>query len=339
MPINELAGLRYTTGAEPGLRRVKSGKQFRYVNAKGKTVRDAATLKRIRSLVLPPAWTDVWICAQANGHLQATGYDARGRKQYRYHPQWRAARDRTKYHKMISFGAALPRIRERVTADLSRAKLPKEKVVAAVVRLLDETHIRIGNEEYAKENHSYGLTTLKGSQVQVRGANLRFRFRGKSGKDHDIAVSDKRVARVVQRCQELPGHELFEYIDDRGAAQDVASDDVNAYLQDIAGDQFTAKDFRTWAGTVQAALTLEKFPACKNQTEAKRNVSQAIKCVSSVLGNTPAVCRKCYVHPFILDAYLDQSLPGLWKKHAKRVRTPHQLTVGEAIVLCLLRRG
>ncbi len=330
-------GLRCSSDLEPGFRRVKKGNTFRFTDSKGTVVKDRATLARIRALVLPPAWRDVWICAHSNGHVQATGIDARGRKQYRYHPLWRAARDLTKYHNMILFGASLPRIRVRVARDLASPGLSKQKVLALIVRLMDETHIRIGNDEYAKENGSYGLTTMRDGHATVTGATVKFHFRGKSGKVHDLEVTDKRMATLVKQCRDLPGQDLFQYVDDFGQRHDIKSDDVNAYLQAVTGEQFTAKDFRTWAGTVHAALTLEGFPPCKSAREAKKNVVCAIKEVSSQLGNTPAVCRKCYIHPFILDSYLNMTLPVLWKKQQKHAKSRQGLTFGEAAVLCLLK--
>jgi DNA topoisomerase-1 len=302
------AGLRYVSDATPGIRRVRAGKGFRYVGANGKPVRDAATLRRVRSLVIPPAWTDVWICPRADGHLQATGRDARGRKQHRYHPRWRAVRDETKYHRLVAFARALPRLRRRVARDLARPGLPREKVLAAVVRLLEITLARVGNEEYARANHSYGLTTLQDRHADIAGSHVCFHFRGKSGVEHDIDLTDRRLARIVQQCQDLPGQELFQWVDEDDRVHDVNSADVNDYLREAAGADFTAKDFRTWAGTVLAAQALEEFQAFDSQAQAKRNVVRAIEAVAKRLGNTRAVCRKCYVHPAILDAYLDGSL-------------------------------
>ena len=298
------AGLRYVTDAQPGIRRIRSGKGFRYVDAAGKPLRDAATLKRIRSLVIPPAWKEVWICADARGHLQATGRDARGRKQSRYHPRWRAVRDETKYERMLLFGAALKEIRARVEEDLSRPGLPREKVLATVVRLMERTAIRVGNAEYARENGSYGLTTLRGKHVEVRGSTVVFRFKGKSGKQHTVGVEDRRLARIVRRCQDLPGYELFEYLDDAGEPHTIDSADVNDYLRAISGEDFTAKDFRTWTGTVLASVALRKFEEATSESQAKKNVVAAIREVAQRLGNTPAVCRKCYVHPAVLDSYM-----------------------------------
>ena len=308
------AGLRYVSDAEPGIRRRRAGRSFRYTTATGEPMREAETLRRIRSLAIPPAWRDVWICPTANGHVQATGRDAKGRKQSRYHPRWRAVRDETKYGRMLLFGAALPRIRERVEEHLTLPGLPREKVLAAIVRLMELTLIRVGNEEYARENHSYGLTTLRGRHVQVAGSHVTFRFRGKSGKRHEVEFSDRRLARIVRECQEIPGYELFEYVDDEGRPHTVDSSDVNEYLREISGEDFTAKDFRTWAGTVLACLTLREYEEFGSQTQAKKNVVQAIKAVAERLGNTPAVCRKCYVHPAVVETYMTGMLARARKR-------------------------
>jgi DNA topoisomerase-1 len=302
------AGLRYVSDEAPGIRRLRAGKGFRYVGPDGKPVRDADTQQRIRSLAIPPAWRDVWICPNPSGHLQATGLDARGRKQYRYHPRWREVRDETKYDKLILFGRTLPRIRRRTGRDLARPGLPREKVLAAIVRLLETTLIRVGNEEYARDNRSFGLTTLRDRHVDVSGGTIHFEFRGKSGVERALDLHDRRLARVVKRCQDLPGQELFQYVDADGSRHDVTSADVNEYLHQVAGQEFTAKDFRTWAGTVLAARALQEFEAFDSQAQAKRNVLRAIESVARRLGNTKAVCRKCYVHPAVLDAYLDGSL-------------------------------
>ena len=302
------AGLRYVSDRRPGIRRRKRGKGFQYIAPDGSTVRDEETLERIRTLAIPPAWTDVWISGSANGHLQATGRDARGRKKYRYHPRWRQVRDETKYHRMLAFGEALPRIRREVTKHLSRTTLSRERVLAAVVRLLDETTIRVGNDEYARENDSYGLTTIRDSHVEVDGSRLSFRFRGKSGKEHDISIEDPRVARVVRGCQDLPGQELFAYVDEDGEVVDVDSSDVNHYLREISGADFTAKDFRTWTGTVLAAWALHDLGAFSNQREATKQVVAAVETVAQKLGNTPAVCRSCYVHPDVFEAHLEGTL-------------------------------
>ena len=305
------AGLRYVRDDRPGLRRVRRGKGFAYVDPAGKTVRDAATLARIRSLAIPPAWTDVWVCPHENGHLQATGRDAKGRKQHRYHPRWREVRDETKYDRMPAFGEALPRIRAQVEHDLSLPGLPREKVLAAVVRLLELTFIRVGNEEYARTNRSFGLTTMRDRHVAIDGARLSFRFRGKSGKQHSVQVADRRLARIVKRCRDIPGQELFQYLDDDGERRSVTSGDVNDYLRGITGQDFTAKDFRTWAGTVLCACALRELGPCETVTQTKHNIVEAIKSVAERLGNTPAICRKSYVHPTVLDVYQDESLREL----------------------------
>lgn len=308
------AGLRYVTDAKPGIRRKRAGKGFRYVGPDGKPVHNPEVLRRIRSLVIPPAWKDVWITTDPRGHLQATGRDAKGRKQSRYHPRWRAIRDETKYERMLLFGTALRRIRERVEEHLGLPGLPREKVLAAVVRLMDSTLIRVGNDEYAKENKSYGLTTMRRKHVKINGSELIFRFRGKSGVLHEVGILDRRLARIVRQCQELPGHELFEYLDAEGKTHTVDSADVNDYLRAISGGEFTGKDFRTWAGTVLASMSLRQFEPFESQTQAKKNVVQAVKEVARRLGNTPAVCRKCYLHPGVLECYMAGSLAPVVKK-------------------------
>jgi DNA topoisomerase I len=302
------AGLRYVTDIQPGFYRKRHGRHFRYVDAEGRPVREKETLARIKSLVIPPAWTNVWICRNPKGHLQTTGRDARGRKQSRYHPHWRKVRDENKYARMTIFGAALPGIRERVDHDLSLPGLPRHKVLATVVRLMEATLIRVGNEEYARENHSYGLTTMRNKHVEVDGANITFDFLGKSGKRHTVGIHDRRLARIVERCQDIPGYELFQYVDHEGERHSIDSADVNDYLREITNEDFTAKDFRTWAGTVLACSMLQEFEAFASQTEAKRNVVQAIKQVAGRLGNTPSVCRKSYVHPAVLDSYLSGAM-------------------------------
>jgi len=345
-PVNDpvasarAAGLRYVSDTTPGIRRKRSGMGFNYRGPDGATIRDSATLRRIRSLVIPPAWTDVWICPHPNGHLQATGHDAKGRKQYRYHLRWREVRDETKYTRLIAFGEALPRIRERVDHDLGLRGLPRKKVVATVVRLLETTLIRIGNEEYAKTNRSYGLTTMRNRHVDVSGTTLRFHFRGKSGIDHTIGINDRRIARIVKQCKDLPGAELFQYIDHDGHRQSIDSGDVNAYLQEITGQEFTAKDFRTWAGTVLAAMALREFESFDEETQAKRNIVRAIETVAERLGNTPTVCRKCYVHPAVLDAYLDGSMLDTLKQRAEQEMADSLsgLQPEEAAVLAFLRQ-
>ncbi len=302
------AGLRYVTGEGPGLSRIRKGKGFAFLDGEGKRLRDPDDLARIKSLAIPPAWTEVWICPRADGHLQATGRDARGRKQYRYHPRWRAVRDESKYDRMMAFAGALPEIRKRTDADLARPGLPREKVLAAVVRLLETTLIRVGNEEYARANKSFGLTTMRDRHVRVGKKSVRFEFKGKSGVEHEIDLADPRLARIVGRCRDLPGQELFQYLDEDGQARTIDSADVNAYLREVAGREFTAKDFRTWAGTVLASLALREFEAFDSQTQAKKNIVQAIENVAERLGNTPSVCRKCYVHPEVIESYLDGSM-------------------------------
>ena len=297
-------------------------------------------LKRIRSLVIPPAWERVWICPRANGHLQATGIDARGRKQYKYHPSWRAVRDEAKFEKLLSFAEALPKIRAQVDEDMRRPNLTREKVLATVVRLLEVSLIRIGNEEYAKENKSFGLTTMRNRRVEVDGSIVRFQFRGKSGKRHLVEVSDRRLATVVRKCQDLPGQQLFEYLDPTGEIVPIASEDVNDYLQTISRQPFTAKDFRTWAGTVLAAIALGKMEEVDSQTMAKRNVVTAIEAVAGMLGNTVAICRKCYIHPAITASYLDGTLARTLRVKADSHIAHHlpELKPEEAAVLALLRQ-
>jgi DNA topoisomerase-1 len=301
------AGLRYVSDASAGIRRRRAGRGFRYEDAGG-LVRDPEQLARIRNLAIPPAWSDVWICRDARGHLQATGRDARGRKQYRYHARWRTVRDATKYGRMFAFAHALPALRARLERDLALQGLPRERVLAAVVRLLEATLVRVGNEEYARRNRSFGLTTLRSRHADVSGAKVRFRFRGKGGKLHSVGVSDRRLSRIVKRCQELPGHELFQYVEQDGGLRSVGSADVNAYLREASGQDFTAKDFRTWAGTVLAAWALhERAPAASKRQQA-RNVVRAVEKVAERLGNTAAICRRCYVHPAVLESYLDGTL-------------------------------
>ena len=334
------AGLRYVHDDRPGIRREPDKEGFRYLDARGDPVEDEATLKRIKSLAIPPAWTEVWICPQANGHLQATGRDARGRKQYRYHPKWREVRDEVKYERMIKFGKALPQIRKEVDRALSLPGLPREKVLATIVYLLETTMMRIGNDEYARENKSYGLTTLRNRHVKIDGSEVEFRFRGKSGVYHDVKVQDRRLARIVQRSRDLPGQDLFQYLDEDGETHTVGSSDVNDYLRTITGEDYTAKDFRTWSGTVLAAMALQEFEAVDSDTQAKKNVVRAIESVAERLGNTPSVCRKCYVHPAVLDAYLDGTmLEGLRARAEESlVEDLKDLQPEEAAVLAMLER-
>src|SRR5438309_5673083 len=299
------AGLVHTTDDEPGIRRVRKGRRFHYVGPDGKLIRDAATLGRIRSLVIPPAWEHVWITTRPRGHLQATGRDARGRKQHRYHARWREVRDANKFDRMAGFARVLPRIRRRVTRDLRREGLPREKVVATIVRLLETTFARVGNEEYARQNHSFGLTTLRDRHVEVRGATVRFLFKGKSGREVSLGVTDRRVAAVIKRCEELPGQRLFQYVDVDGERRTVTSDEVNQYLRDAAGQDVTAKDFRTWAGTLLAACALSEMSGFESESEAKRNLVAAIDSVAHRLGHTRAVCRRSYIHPAVIETFLD----------------------------------
>jgi DNA topoisomerase I len=323
------AGLRYVSDAAGGIRRRKAGKGFRYLDPRGAPISDRRTLARIRALAIPPAWRDVWICPLDDGHLQATGRDDRGRKQYRYHRRWREIRDESKFGRMAAFGKALPRIRRCVRRHLALPGLPRAKVLATVVRLLETTLIRVGNEEYARHNDSFGLTTLRERQVRVRGGRLQFRFRGKSGVRHDVELADRRLARIMRRMQDLPGQEVIQYLDEHGEPRRIESADVNGYLQEITGKDYTSKDFRTWAGTLLAARALQGMGRFGSQAEARRNVALAIEAVAGHLGNTKAVCRKCYVHPAVVEGYLDGSLPqeeraliAFLKAGAKRERPP-----------------
>jgi DNA topoisomerase-1 len=332
------AHLRYVTDERPGITRKRRGKSFQYFDREGKRITDEETLGRIKSLAIPPAWTDVWICPVANGHLQATGRDARKRKQFRYHPRWRQVRDETKYERMKLFGEALPKIRNRVEQDLALPGLPREKVLATIVRLLETTFIRVGNEEYARQNHSYGLTTLHDKHVDVEGAKVHFRFKGKSGKQHSIDVNDRQLARIVKKCRDLPGYELFQYIDEEGNHRGVDSADVNEYLRSITDEPFTAKDFRTWAGTVLACALLREFEACETKTQSKKNVVQAIAAVAERLGNTPSVCRKCYVHPAVIESYMGGEMVKAFEGEVKKEmeKSPHALSREEMNLLRLL---
>jgi DNA topoisomerase-1 len=334
------AGLRYVYDSRPGITRHRTGKSFRYTTPDGHPLRDKETLARIKSLVIPPAWVDVWICPLPNGHLQATGRDARGRKQSRYHPRWRETRDQSKYEHILHFGAALPAIRERVHHDLALPGLPREKVLATIVRLLETTYIRVGNTEYARENNSFGLTTLRRRHVDIDGARLTFHFKGKSGVEHTINLTDRRLARIVKACNDTPGYELFEYLDHDGNPHTVNSTDVNDYLRDISTQHFTAKDFRTWAGTVLACALLRNCETCDapSQSQLKKNVVDTIKTVAQRLGNTPSVCRKCYVHPEVLDTYLSGHLLPITAalKHP-RSHSTHALNPDETILIGLLQ--
>jgi len=335
----EAAGLRYITDEMPGFTRKRVGKGFAYLDRRGGVVRDQAVVKRIHSLAIPPAWTDVWICPLANGHLQATGRDARGRKQHRYHTKWREVRDDAKYARTMAFAKALPKIRARVTKDLKRPGLQRNKVLATVIQLLEVSLIRVGNEEYANDNGSYGLTTMQDRHAKVNGSKVQFKFRGKSGKDHSIDVKSSRLAKIVKQCQDLPGQDLFQYIDEDGKKQDVKSDDVNAYLHEIVGGDYTAKDFRTWSGTVLAAMALSELRRSDTKAEAKKNIKQAIESVAEKLGNTPTICRKCYVHPAVIDSYLDGSTLNVVRQRAGHLRSGGaRLRPEESSVLALLEK-
>jgi DNA topoisomerase-1 len=337
--VPAVARLRYVSDAALTIRRVRKGTGFGYLKRR-EVIRDAAVLERITSLVLPPAWKDVHVCSVANGHLQATGRDARGRKQYLYHSEWRRIRDQQKYAHVISFAATLPKIRRRVRRDLKKPGLTKDKVLAAVVRLLERSAIRIGNEEYARANHSFGLTTLRVRHVRISGETIRFRFRGKSGKEHDVSLADARLARVVARCQDIPGQELFQYLDENGRRHRIESGDVNTYLRKISGGDFTAKDFRTWIATVQMVSALNALPRLHSKADARRNINAAIQVVAARMGNTAAICRKCYVHPAIIDAYVTKR--GRWQFQPRRPspKSPAGgLNAEEAAVLRLLQQA
>ena len=331
------AGLRYVSDEGPGIQRKRAGSGFAYIGQDGKKISDPAVLLRMKHLVIPPAWIDVWICPDPNGHVQATGRDARGRKQYLYHPRWREVRDAAKYDRLATFAEALPRIRDRIDRDLQRRGIPREKVLAAVVMLLEATSIRVGNDEYRRQNGSVGLTTMSDDNAQFEGSSLRFEFKGKSGKEHRVELTDKRVARIVKQCQDLPGQELFQYLDEHGERHAIGSSDVNEYLREISGNEFTAKDFRTWNGTVLAMRYLRLCEAPTSATAGKRSVSKAIKSVADDLGNTPAVCRKAYVHPVVLNAYLEGSLEP--EARLRRAKPAQVLSDEERCVVALLKRS
>ena len=334
------AGLRYVSDQSPGISRRRKGANFLYYNQEGKILRDPAELKRIRSLVIPPAWEKVWICPRSNGHLQATGLDVKGRKQYKYHSTWREVRDEAKFERLLAFAEVLPKIRAKVDEHLRRSDLSREKVLATVVRLLEISLIRVGNEEYAKENKSFGLTTMRNRHAEIEGSTVQFRFRGKSGKQHTVEVSDRRVARIVRKCQDLPGQHLFEYENPNGEIASIGSEDVNDYLQNIAGQPFTAKDFRTWAGTVLAAVALGKMKEVDVETVRKKNVITAIEAVAGLLGNTAAICRKCYIHPAIPTIYLNGTLARnlRLKADSEIAHHLHELKPEEAAAITLLRQ-
>jgi DNA topoisomerase I len=332
--------LRHASDAIPGISRLRQPGGFVYRHPDGSRVVDAPTLERIRKMAIPPAYEGVWICPFPNGHLQAVGRDARGRKQYRYHPLWRSTRDGAKYDKLVLFGRVLPKLRQRVSEDLSLPGLPRARVLAAVVRLLETTLARVGNAEYARSNGSFGLTTLRNRHVRIKGSHLTFDFRGKHGIKHNIDLQDRRLVNVVRRCRELPGQDLFGYLDDDGAVHVIGSHDVNEYLQDISGEEITAKDFRTWAGTSLAAVALRELEAFDSEARAKRNTVQAVEAVAKLLGNTPAICRKCYIHPAIFEGYLDGSLlQGLQRRAEEALAKPESgLSAEEISVMAFLSR-
>ncbi len=332
------AGLRYVDDRGPGLRRLRAGRAFRYVDDRGHAC-PARDVARIRALVIPPAWTHVWICPHPRGHIQATGRDARGRKQYRYHAQWRDVRDTAKFDKLVDFAGALPSVRATVSSWLEDHRATRRRVLATVVRLLELTSIRVGNSAYTRQNGSFGLTTLRENHVHVRGGKIAFRFRGKSGVRRFVELDDPRLARLVRRCQQLPGQELFRYVDDSGRPHRIASSDVNSFLRTVAGVPITAKDFRTWTGTLRAARNLAAMPRPTSTTEAKRSVSAAIKVVAESLGNTPAVCRKCYVHPAVLAAFGDGTLARTMNRPRGASSAPHALSPDERAVVALLTAG
>jgi DNA topoisomerase I len=333
------AGLRYVDDHLPGITRQAGKNGFRYFDAKGEPIEDEKELARIKSLAIPPAWTDVWICRWANGHIQATGRDARGRKQYRYHPQWRSVRDEAKYGRMRDFGLALPLIRDKVGAALALPGLPREKVLAAIVCLLQSTMMRVGNKEYARNNDSFGMTTLRKKHVRVDGSQIRFEFRGKSGVQHSIRLQDRRLARIIRRTRDLPGQELFQYVDENGVRHAIGSADVNDYLREITGEDYTAKDFRTWSGTMLAAVILAGYEHAESATQARKNVVEAIELVAKKLGNTPAICRKCYVHPGVLDAYMNGSLHAVVETVCGKSEPGNLRERAETIVLALLEKA
>ena len=335
----KLAQLRYVDDASPGITRHKARNGLDYHLPDGALVRDIQILKRIRSLAIPPAWTNVWICLHSNGHLQATGRDARGRKQYRYHPRWREVRDEAKYTKLLIFTRVLPQLRARVEEDLKRPGLQRERVLAAIVRLMELTFFRVGNSEYAKSNKSFGLTTLRDRHVAIEGSRIHISFRGKSGKHHETDINDRRLARIVKDCRDLPGYELFQYLDDDGERHTVGSAEVNEYLREITGEEITAKDFRTWAGTQLAAEALREFEAFDGEAERKRAVVRAVEKVAKHLGNTPTICRRCYIHPAVLDGYLDGTMLGALAENTRKYLAENVdgMSAEEAAVTAFLR--
>lgn len=334
------AGLRYVTDHQPGLYRRRTGEDLTILDSGGVRVTDERILERVRSLVIPPAWEEVWICSFANGHLQATGRDARNRKQYRYHPRWRQMRDEVKFERMVAFGKVLPQIREQVEKDLGRRKLDHRRVLAAVVRLLEVSLIRIGNEKYWHDNQSFGLTTLRDRHVDIHGSKAEFDFKGKSGKQHHVTLSDRQLVRTIERCRDIPGYRLFQYLDEEGDRRTLDSGEVNDYIREVSGADFTAKDFRTWAGTVLAATALQEVGAVDSAVQAKRNVVRAVEDVAARLGNTPTICRKCYIHPAVIEAYLDGDLAEMVEKRVQREMQKDfpKLPPEEAVVLGFLQK-
>lgn len=328
--IAKAAALRYISDTGPGIRRTRNGESFAYSDSQGKKLTDPDDLLRIKSLAIPPAWTDVWICVRENGHLQATGRDARGRKQYRYHKRWREVRDENKYDRLLTFAAALPKLRRRVARDLKARGLPRSKVLATVVSLLESTLIRVGNEEYARHNKSFGLTTMRDRHVTPSKQGLRFEFKGKSNIAHTISIDNPVLAKIVKRCRDLPGYTLFQYVDEEGEKRAIDAADVNEYLRETAGGDFSAKDFRTWAGTVLIHGALNRMDDFDSQAEAKKNVLSAIESVAKKLGNTKTVCRNCYIHPEVIEAYMERDL--------KTKSVASALPAQEATVLALLKK-
>lgn len=332
------AGLRYVSDRSPGFRRLRAGQNFKYLDVDGKRIVDPETLAHIKSLAIPPAWQDVWICRWKNGHIQATGRDAKGRKQYRYHKRWAKVRDEVKYERMINFGKALPGLREKIEEALRMPGLPREKVLATVIRMLDLTGIRIGNEEYARSNNSYGLTTLLNRHVQIEGARIQLQFMGKSKIRHSIKFRDKRLANIIKRMRDLPGQDLFQYLDEAGESHTIGSSDVNDYLREITGEDYTAKDFRTWTGTMLATLSLLELAHYSTQQEAKRNIEETVKTVAAHLGNTPKICRSCYIHPAVFATYMDEGKWQQWRACQESVRRETAESCAENIVIDFLEQ-
>ena len=332
--------LHYVTDTKPGITRRKKGKIYHYFAPGGTRITEAATILRINALAIPPAYKHVWICPTVQGHLQATGVDSRGRKQYRYHPQWRAEREANKFDHILYFGEKLPAIRKQVASDITLPGLPREKVMATIVQLLEKTLIRVGNAEYARDNHSYGLTTLRTKHVKLKGGQITFKFTGKSGKQWNLSIDDRRIAGIIKKCEDIPGQELFKYIDDNGHAIEITSADVNAYLQLISGERFTAKDYRTWSATVLAALALKEFETFDSETEAKKNILRAIENVSKRLGNTPTICRKSYIHPEVINAYMDGDFIKLVEREIEKefLTKYRDLKKEEMMVLAMLHK-